>query len=82
MYPNDALLDLVTDRRRALLAAAEADRRCRLVARGEGRSVALVRRMVGAGLVRAGLAVSGNPGEPSVVGRVGVADALPRPLSP
>lgn len=60
MYPNDLSRDLVESHRGELLSAADAHRRARLVARGEGWSIVIVRHVVGSHLVRLGNAVSGD----------------------
>ncbi len=60
MYPNDLSRDLVNLHRDEMLAAADAHRRSRLVAQGDGWSVVIVRRAVGSHLVRLGNAVTGN----------------------
>jgi hypothetical protein len=60
MYPNDLYFDLVADRQREMIAAADAHRNRQLIARGPGWSIVFVRRSVGARLVRAGEALSGD----------------------
>ncbi len=68
MYPNDLSRDLVDLHRNEMVAAADAHRRIRLVAQGDGWSIVLVRRAVGGQLVRLGNAITGNACErvPSV----------------
>lgn len=60
MYPNDLSRDLVEIYRHDLLSAADAHRRTRLVAEGDGWSIVIVRRVVGSQLVRLGNAVTGD----------------------
>ena len=60
MYPNDLSHDLVEIHRGDLLSAADAHRRTRLVAAGDGWSIVIVRRAVGGHLVRLGNAVTGD----------------------
>ena len=60
MYPNDLSRDLVEIHRGYLLSAADAHRRARLVAAGDGWSIVIVRRTVGSHLVRLGNAVTGD----------------------
>ena len=68
MYPNDLSRDLVDLHRNEMVAAADAHRRIRLVAEGDGWSIVIVRRAVGSQLVRLGNAVTGDASErvPSV----------------
>ncbi len=60
MYPNDLSRDLVEIYRHHLLSAADAHRRTRLVAEGDGWSIVIVRRAVGSQLIRLGNAVTGD----------------------
>lgn len=60
MYPNDLSRDLVESHRHDLLSAADAHRRTRLIAEGDGWSIVIVRRAVGGHLVRLGNAVTGE----------------------